>query len=46
MPIDPERLKGWKFADVEHTYGADEVMLCALGVGTLRTRCRVRLRSD
>ena len=33
MPIDYQRLMGWRFADVEQSYAARDTILYALGVG-------------
>jgi acyl dehydratase len=33
MAIDYEKLKNWPFAPIEHTYGAKDSMLYALGLG-------------
>lgn len=33
MALDAEKLRNWKFADVEHTYTAKDTILYALGVG-------------
>jgi hypothetical protein len=33
MPIDPEALRQWPIAEIEHTYTARDTMLYALGLG-------------
>ncbi|HRD74346.1 MAG TPA: MaoC/PaaZ C-terminal domain-containing protein [Hyphomicrobiaceae bacterium] len=33
MPIDPEKLRSWKIADVQQTYTERDTMLYALGLG-------------
>ncbi|HEX7966620.1 MAG TPA: MaoC/PaaZ C-terminal domain-containing protein [Stellaceae bacterium] len=33
MAIDYQRLKNWPFADIEHSYGAKDTILYALGLG-------------
>ena len=33
MPLDYQRLKNWPFADIEHSYGAKDTILYALGLG-------------
>ncbi len=33
MPIDPEALRQWPIAEIEHTYAARDTMLYALGLG-------------
>lgn len=33
MPIDPDKLLNWRFADVRHSYGERDTMLYALGLG-------------
>ena len=33
MALDYDRLRNWKFADVEHAYGRTDTILYALGVG-------------
>lgn len=33
MPIDPQKLLNWKFAEIEHAYTTKDTMLYALGVG-------------
>ncbi|HEX7968862.1 MAG TPA: 3-alpha,7-alpha,12-alpha-trihydroxy-5-beta-cholest-24-enoyl-CoA hydratase, partial [Stellaceae bacterium] len=33
MALDYQRLKNWPFADIEHSYGAKDTILYALGLG-------------
>ena len=33
MPLDPQKILNWKFADIEHAYTEKDTMLYALGLG-------------
>ena len=33
MPLDPQKLRNWKFTEIEHTYTEKDTILYALGLG-------------
>ena len=33
MPFDPQKIRNWKFPEIEHTYSERDTMLYALGLG-------------